>query len=465
MLLLSSLKNTIKLKPTNMKKVLILGAGMVVKPMVEYLSDHGYAVTVASRTKAKADALIRGHRHGTAVGWTTDDTAALEKMVHSHDLTVSLLPYAYHVMVAKVCLKYKKNMVTTSYVKPEMEALDPLAKEAGVILLNEIGVDPGIDHMSAMKVIHHIHHKRGRLLEFFSLTGALPAPEASGNPFRYKFSWSPKGVVMAGNNDGRFLVEGMEKYVPTEDLFKENFTIRFPEVGTLEVYPNRDSIQYIDIYGIPEVRTIFRGTLRYPGWCRIMDSMKKMKLITYDKIDLRGKSYAEMVAYLIGEQDATDIRKKVAAFLGFPEDDHVLEALEWLGLFSDQPIGRDEDSPFEITSDLMIEKMMLDPEERDMIAMQHSFLAEYPDGTREVIHSRMLDFGTPDTNTAVARTVALPAAIAVHLILKGKIDVTGVYRPVIPEIYNPVLKGLEETGIRLTEAYGLPESEMPAMKT
>ncbi len=447
-----------------MKKILILGAGMVVRPMVEYLFDHGFSVTVASRTKAKAEALIQGHPHGKALGWTTDDHDTLDRLVSSHDLTVSLLPYAYHVMVAEVCLKYKKNMVTTSYVKPEMEALDAAAKDAGVILLNEIGVDPGIDHMSAMQVIHHIHNKGGKLLEFFSLTGALPAPEASDNPFRYKFSWSPKGVVMAGNNDGKFLVKGKEKYVPTEDLFKENFTIDFPEVGTLEVYPNRDSIQYIDIYGIPEVQTIFRGTLRYPGWCQTMDSMKKMKLITYDKIDLRGKSYAAMVAYLIGEQDASDIRRKTAAFLGLPEDHHVLEALEWLGLFSDAPIGREEDSPFEVTSDLMIDKMMLQPEERDMIAMQHSFLAEYPDGSREVIHSRLLDFGTLKTNTAVARTVALPAAIAVRLILEGKITETGVFRPVIPGIYGPVLKGLEETGILLTEEYGLPASELPVMK-
>ncbi len=446
-----------------MKKVLILGAGLVVKPMVEYLFDHHYSVTVASRTKAKADALIQGHPHGTAVGWTTDDTEALEEMVRSHDLTVSLLPYAYHVMVAEVCLRHKKNMVTTSYVKAKMESLDPYAKEAGVILLNEIGVDPGIDHMSAMQVIHHIHNKKGKLLEFFSLTGALPAPEAANNPFRYKFSWSPKGVVMAGNNDGRFLVKGEEIYVPTEDLFKKNFTIQFPEIGTLEVYPNRDSTQYVDIYGIPEVRTIFRGTLRYPGWCRILDSMKKMKLITYDKIDLQGKSYADMVAVLIDEKDGRDIRRKAAAFLGFPEDDPVLEALEWLGLFSDQPIGREEDSPFEVTSDLMIEKMMLQPHERDMVAMQHSFLAEYPGGKREVIHSRMLDFGTPATNTSIARTVALPAAIAVHLILEGKISVTGVYRPVIPEIYGPVLEELAKTGIRLHEEYGRPESEMPSL--
>ncbi len=443
-----------------MKKILILGAGMVVKPMVEYLFDHSFYVTIATRTKAKADRLIGDHPNGSAVAWITDDTATLDKLVSTHDLTVSLLPYAHHVMVANSCLKHGKNMVTTSYVKPEMEALDQQVKAAGLLFLNEIGVDPGIDHMSAMQIIHHIHHKGGKVLKFFSLTGALPAPESADNPFHYKFSWSPKGVVMAGNNEGRFLVGGHEKYIPTQDLFKETFSINFPDVGKLDVYPNRDSIQYIDIYNIPEVETIFRGTLRYPGWCEIMDAMKQMHLISYDKIDLKGKSYAGMTASLIGEKEADHIREKTAIYLHLPEDHFVLDALTWLGLFDDQNVGRDEDSPFEVISDLMISKMMLQPHERDMIAMQHSFLAEYPGGKREVIHARMLDFGTLQTNTAVARTVALPAAIAVKLITEGKINVHGVYRPVIPEIYQPVLKELEKTGISFSEESGLPENEI-----
>ena len=446
-----------------MKKVLILGAGMVVKPMVEYLFDHHYKVTIASRTRSKADKLIGGNPNGHTIAWTTDNTKMLDELVASHDLTVSLLPYAYHVMVAENCLKHGKSMVTTSYVKPEMQDLDQAARDAGLIILNEIGVDPGIDHMSAMQIIHHIHDKGGKVVKFFSLTGALPAPEAADNPFHYKFSWSPKGVVMAGNNDGRFLMGGHEKYIPTEDLFKETFSIDFPRVGKLDVYPNRDSIQYIDIYSIPEVDTIFRGTMRYPGWCQIMDVMKRMRLISYDKMALQGKSYAEMVAMLIGEKEAHDIRNKTAKFLGLPEDHFVIDALAWLGLFGTGPMGRNEDSPFEVTSDLMIGKMMLQPDERDMIAMQHSFLAEYPDGSREVIHARMLDFGTLRTNTAVARTVALPAAIAVRLILEGKIAVKGVYRPVIPEIYKPVLQELEKTGISFTEEFGLPESAMPEL--
>lgn len=446
-----------------MKKILILGAGMVVKPMVEYLIHHGYHVTVASRTKSKADLLIQGHPLGTALEWTVDQEDRLDELVSSHDLTVSLLPYAYHTMVARHCLHHGKNMVTTSYVQKEMAALDEEAKEKEILILNEIGVDPGIDHMSAMKIIDHVHGKGGKIHSFFSITGALPAPEATDNPFRYKFSWSPKGVVMAGNNDGRFLYDGKEENIPTEDLFKKTFRVKFPEVGELEVYPNRDSVQYIDIYGIPEVKTLFRGTFRYPNWCRIMDVMKSLKLITYDKMDLRNKSYAEMVAELNGIQDHDNVRDGIAEKLGIDKGDIALEAMEWLGLFSSESTGRTEDSPFEVVSDLMISKMMLGDEERDMIVMQHSFLAEYSDGSKEVIHSRMLDFGTLKTNTAVARTVALPAAVAVRLILEGKIRLTGVYRPVIPEIYLPVLQELENMGIRLTEEFGLPLSELPEL--
>ena len=445
-----------------MKKVLILGAGMVVKPMVEYLIHHGYHVTVASRTKSKADMLVQGHPLGKSMSWTVDQEEVLDQLVQEHHLTVSLLPYAYHTLVAGFCLRHQRPMVTTSYVQKAMADLDSQAKEKGILLLNEIGVDPGIDHMSAMKIIDHVHDKGGKVHSFFSITGALPAPEATDNPFRYKFSWSPKGVVMAGNNDGRYILKGSKKYVPTENLFKTTFRVDFPEIGQLEVYPNRDSVQYRDIYEIPEVQTLFRGTFRYPNWCQIMDAMKALKLISYEKLNLSDLSYAGMVRKLnnIGTEENLEdaVRKNLK-----PEDqDIVLEALAWLGLLSDESINRKEDSPFEVVSDLMIKKMMLGEKERDMIVMQHSFLAEYPDGNREVIHSRMLDFGSPHTNTAVARTVALPAAIAVRLILEGKINLTGVFRPVVPEIYNPVLQELEHLGIKLTEEFGRPESDLPA---
>ncbi len=443
-----------------MKKVLILGAGLVVKPIVTHLLSKGIQVTVASRTQSKADEMIAGNPLGKSIAWTVDKLDELDKMVAEHDVSVSLLPYAHHPMVARYCIKHKKHLVTCSYVKAEMQALDAEAKAAGVILLNEMGVDPGIDHMSAMRIIDNIHGKGGKVEEFYSLCGALPAPEAATNPFKYKFSWSPKGVVMAGNNDAVYLKHGKTIEVPTENLFRNPAIIDFPEVGKLEVYPNRDSIMYKEIYGIPEATTIFRGTMRFQGWCEIIDALKVMKLISYDKTNLEGLTYAEFVAQKIGAKDATNIKQKVADYLHLDVNAYSVNALEWLGYFDNKPMNRKVDSPFEITSDMMIEKMQLGLYERDMVVMQHTFLASYPDGKKEVIRSRMLDFGTLATDTSIARTVALPAAIGVEMILEGKINLTGVYRPTIPAIYNPVLDNLEHLNIKMVEEYGLPLSEI-----
>lgn len=442
-----------------MKKVLILGAGMVVNPMVQYLLKKNIKVTIASNTKDRADKMINNHPNGKSVEWDANDLKTLDIMVSENDLTVSLLPYTFHPMVANICIKHSKNMVTSSYVKPEMKALDTAAKKAGIIILNELGLDPGIDHMSAMKIIDHIHAKGGKVEEFYSLCGALPAPEAANNPFKYKFSWSPKGVVMAGNNDGKFLKNGKIVEIPTENLFKNPFSINFPDVDKLEVYPNRDSLSYIDIYNIPEVKTIYRGTLRYKGWCEAIDAMKKLKLISYDKINLKDKSYADMLAILMGAKDSSNIKMKVAEYLGIDINANAMNAIEWLGLFSNLPMNRNEDSSFEVTSDLMIDKMQLGNDERDMVAMQHTFLASYADGKKEVIKSSMLDFGSLSTDTAIARTVALPAAIGVEMILENKISVKGVHVPVIKEIYQPILENLEKMGIKMKEEFGLPMTE------
>jgi saccharopine dehydrogenase-like NADP-dependent oxidoreductase len=404
--------------------------------------------------------MIGGHKNGNAIAWTVEDEPALDKMIAAHDLTVSLLPWIHHIMVAKKCVALKKNMVTTSYVKPAMQALDSEAKNAGIIILNELGLDPGIDHMSAMRIIDHVHVKGGKVEEFYSICGALPAPEACNNPFNYKFSWSPKGVVLASNNDANYLRHEKVTYIPPENLFKNPMKTTFPGVGNLEIYPNRDSVPYVDLYGIPETKTMFRGTFRHPGWCESLDAMKAMKLTSPDKFDFTGKTFAGMVAMLIGEKDAGNIKAKAAKFLGVAHDVYALKSVDWLGLFDDKPMNRKEDSPFEITSDLMIEKMMIGRTERDMVVLQHLFLASYPDGTKEVIKSSMLDFGTLATDTAIARTVALPAAMGVEMILAGKIKEKGVYIPVLPGIYNPILDQLETVGIKMVEEYKLPESAM-----
>jgi len=442
-----------------MKKVLILGAGFVVKPIVNYLLQHGFYVTIASPMKPRADEILQNHPNGIAIDWSMEDTDRLDEMVMDHDLTVSLLPYVFHLQVAHVCLKHKKNMVTTSYVKPEMQALNEEAKTAGIIILNEVGLDPGLDHMSAMRIIDKIHEKGGKVDEFYSICGALPAPEAANNPFKYKFSWSPKGVIMAGNNDAKYLHNGKVVDIPTEKLFHNPTKIKFDTVGEMDVYPNRDSISYIEIYGIPEAKTMYRGTIRYPGWCETIDAMKQLGMIGYEKYHLEGMSYADLTALLISSVKTDNIREQVAKKLGLDVESQAINAMDWLGLFDTEKMNRQIDSPFDVTSDLMIGKMALGNNERDMVLMQHLFKASYPDGTSEVIRSLMLDYGTPATDTSIARTVALPAAIAVELILNERIQTKGICRPTIPEIYQPILDKLDGLDIKMVEEYGLPVAD------
>jgi saccharopine dehydrogenase-like NADP-dependent oxidoreductase len=442
-----------------MNKVLILGAGLVVKPMVEFLLENNFRLVVATTTKEKADRMIKGHPNGSSLRWSTEDADTLERLVNEHDITVSFLPYKHHVTVAKTCIKCGKPLITTSYVSSEMQALDKAAKEAGIIILNEIGLDPGIDHMTAMKVIDHIHGKKGKVEEFYSLCGALPAPEAANNPMKYKFSWSPKGVVLASKNSALYLKKGKKVSIEPLNLFKDRFIYNFQGVGNLEVYPNRDSISYLDIYGIPEASTMYRGTFRYKGWCETLDAMKSFNMLDYTVKNYSGMSYADFLAERAGIS-SKDLKKNVAVKLGLQEQSDPIESFEFLGFFSDEILNYAETTPFEITSDRMIKRMSLSDNERDMVVMQHIFLASYPDGKREVIKSSMLDFGSLSTNTAVARTVALPAAIGVKMILEKKISLKGVYRPVLPQIYIPVIDQLKKLGIEMKEEFGLPESEM-----
>ncbi len=442
-----------------MKKVLILGAGLVVKPMVEFLLNRDIKVKIATTTREKADRMIKGHPLGSSMKWSADDTVVLEELINEHDAIVSFLPYRHHVSVARICIKCKKPLVTTSYVQPEMQTLDEEAKNAGIIILNEIGLDPGIDHMTAMKVIDHIHGKKGKVEEFYSLCGALPAPESANNPMKYKFSWSPKGVVLASRNGAHYLKKGKEVSVEPANLFKDRFTHYFPGLGDLEVYPNRDSVSYIDIYGIPETVTMYRGTFRYKGWCETLDAMKRLNMLDDTITDYTNMTYSGFLAERAGTGTG-NLKMDIAQKLGLPGDAIPVESLKFLGFFTNEILNYTRTSPFEITSDRMISKMSLSGDERDTVMMQHVFLASYPDGKREVIKSSLLDFGSPSTDTAVARTVALPASIAVKMILEGNISLTGVYRPVVPEIYLPVLEELKKMSIEMKEEYGLPESEM-----
>jgi saccharopine dehydrogenase-like NADP-dependent oxidoreductase len=434
-----------------MKKVLVLGAGLVAKPLVVYLLDHGYGVTVASRTVSKAEALIDGHENGRAIPWTVDKEAELNQMIAEHDLAVSLLPPAYHVAVAKACLEHGKNMVTTSYISDAMKALDAEAREKNLVLLNETGLDPGIDHMSAMRIIHDVASRGGKVLSFKSTTGALQAFEANNNPFGYKFSWAPKGVLQASKNASKWLEDGQVREYPGEQLF-ENYRMQdVPGVGTFENYPNRNSVPYKEIYGLQDAQTVYRGTFRMTGWCETMRNVVALGWLGEDPMaGFTGKTFADATRHLIGADAGEDLEQATAKFLGLKPYATVLKRLGWLGLFSDRELPADRDNPLDWLNVLTLEKMALGKGERDMIIMHHEFIAEFPD-RKEYITSTLLDFGIPDGDTSIARTVAFPAAIAVRMVLEGKITESGVHIPVSQGIYEPILNELENIGIKFEE--------------
>ena len=434
-----------------MKHVLVLGAGLVAGPLVRYLLNvEEFCVTVASRTVERARRLIGGVSNGAALSLNVEDEGALEELIANHDLSISLLPYVHHPLVARLCVKHRKQMVTTSYVKDEMRSLDGAAREAGVILLNEIGVDPGIDHMSAMRVIDGIAETGGRLVSFTSNTGGLPAPDANDNPFGYKFSWAPRGVILAGKNPGRYLADGETVEVPGPELFAHHWPCKVKGFGELEAYPNRDSLPYIEAYGIPTVRSMFRGTLRYPGWCDTLKAIVDLGLLDEsERDDLAGLTFARLTGRLI-DSDSVDPKADLANHLGIPADAKPIADLEWLGLFSDEPLPEGANTYLDVVSQRMLSKMQYAPGERDMLVMQHEFVVERPD-REERITSTMVDYGIPNGDSSMSRLVGLPAAIAARLILQGEIALTGVRTPVIPEIYEPVLAELATLGVSFRE--------------
>jgi saccharopine dehydrogenase (NADP+, L-glutamate forming) len=446
-----------------MKKILVLGAGMVAGPHVRYLlAQPDFQVTVASRTVAKAQEIVGSHPRGAALRLDSDDEAAMEGLIAQSDLAVSMLPYAYHPTVAKYCVKHRVHMVTTSYVKPATAQLDAPARAAGVTLLNEMGVDPGIDHMTAMRVIHRVQRAGGQITSFMSWCGGLPAPEANTNPFGYKFSWSPRGVLLAGKNSAHYLLDGVDLVIPGAELFDHTWTVPIEVEGRVidfEGYANRDSLPYRDAYGITSAQTMFRGTLRNAGWCQTLRKIADLGLLSEEtRNDIAGLTFAHFTALLLGapgRYGVDELRAALARRLKVAPDSKVITDLAWLGLLGDDPLPMKQGSPIDVLTARMLAMMSYAEGERDLLIMQHQFEARFG-GRTEKITSTLVDFGIPGGDTSMSRTVGLPAAIGARLVLEGKIKLTGVQTPIVPEIYEPVLAELETLGIAFTETTAAP---------
>ncbi len=432
-----------------MHSVLLLGAGLVARPLVRYLAGLGWQVTVGDGAPGKAAELIAGIEGCRALDLVITDEV-LDELVPEHDCTVSLLPAFLHPTVARACLRAGRHMVTASYISEAMRALDDEAKAAGIILLNEVGLDPGIDHMSAMSIIHGVRDGGGEVISFASYCGGLPAPDADDNPLRYKFSWSPIGVLNAATADARYLRDGEVVEIAGPELFTCFETIEVDGVGSFEGYPNRDSVAYREVYELDSARSLLRGTLRNPGHCDSWKKMVDLGLFGRQEVETDGHTWASFFRKVFLDGHGGDLPELVAARLDVPLDDPVIGKLVWLGLFDDEPLTAGRAAPIQLMADRMWERMQFAPGERDMIVLQHTFEVAWPD-RKERIVSTLVDYGIPGGDSAMARTVALPAAIAVRMILEGRVTDTGVISPTKPELYGPIMKDLEGVGVAFEE--------------
>lgn len=435
-----------------MKQVLVLGAGAVARPAVGYLLEkEGVEVVVANRNPEKAEALVAGHPGGRAVALDAGDTPMLERAIVAADIVVSLLPWTLHSVIAELCLAHGKHMVTASYVKEEMQAMDREARDKGLIFLNEVGVDPGLDHMSAMQIIDAVHAEGGKIDSFFSYCGGLPALESNNNPLGYKFSWSPEGAMLAATNEGRYMEHGKVYEVPGDDLFKHYWLKSVPGAGVFEAYVNRDAMPYLKIYGIEDASGMYRGTLRNVGYCETWDFIKQLGLLNRKmKFDFDEVTPREVMAN-IAHCPETNVRAGVAAYLKIPEYALTLKKLEWLGLLSDRKLPIGNASVFDMFAYTLKSRLVYDPGEMDLLVMHHEFEIIYPNLPRQRIQSTLIDCGDPEGDSSMSRTVGYPVGIAAGLVAEGRISRTGVLRPVSAEIYTPVLAECERLGIRFKE--------------
>ncbi|MGF1534110.1 MAG: saccharopine dehydrogenase C-terminal domain-containing protein [Bernardetiaceae bacterium] len=449
-----------------MKKLLLLGAGRSASILIDYLLEHSPAhqwqLIVADREQALAEQKTHQHPHATAIAFDVRNEVQAKREVKRADLVISMLPVQLHIGIARLCLTYGKPLITASYVSPEMQALDAEARRKGLLFLNECGLDPGIDHLSAMQVIDDLKAADAQLYLFKSFAGGLVAPPYDNNPWHYKFTWNPRNVVLAGQGTALFREQGIERYVPYHQIFKSTENFYIEEVGSLEGYPNRNSLTYAPIYGLENIPTIQRGTLRYDGFCAAWDALVHLGLTEdhYTISDSATLSYRDFFGRFlpVGFPDASTA---LCAALQITPQSPVFMAIAWLGLLdSEQVIGLEQASPAQILQQLLEEKWKLDPNDKDMIVMQHQF--GYHLRGRDFLRSdSLVVYGEDTQRTAMAKTVGLPIGVAVRLLLTGQLQgLSGVMRPVIPEIYRPMLKELATLGLVFkhhTEAL-LPEN-------
>ncbi len=441
-----------------MRNILILGAGRSASSLIHYLITHAdqqeWRVTVADRELANAKALVHeGSEVAQAVALDATDPAARAALIARHDLVISMLPAFMHMDVLKDCLRLHKHVITPSYVPDALWAMDAELKAAGLIVLNEMGLDPGIDHMSAMRILDRVRKEGGRMEAFESYCGGLVAPESDDNPWGYKFSWNPRNVVLAGQGgSAKYIRDGITKYIPYHKLFQQTVRISVPGTGDFDGYSNRDSLKYRSHYGLDDIPTLQRGTLRKAGYCEAWDTFVQLGC-TDDSFVMELDAHATWTDYLNAflPHDATrDTRANLAYYIGLDLHGEVMAKLDWLGLFGNGRIGVSGRSPAATLQHLLEQKWKLGEDDKDLVVMWHRFRYTV-EGMHQEIHASLSVTGQDRVHTAMARTVGLPIAMACKLVLNGHIHEHGVLLPLKAHIYEPILDELEKHGVVFEE--------------
>ncbi len=438
-----------------MPTILIFGAGKSASYLIDYLADScaqgDRKLLVADLDPSQAAAKLQGRTHTQAMAVNLAEQDSRRQLIEQADVVISMLPAGLHPTVAGDCLELGKHFFTASYESEALRAMRSEIEAKGLLFLNECGLDPGIDHMSALKIIHEAKAKGEVIRSFKSYCGGLLAPQSEDNPWKYKFTWNPRNVVLAGQGTSKFIDHGEVKLVPYQQLFKRVETIHFPGLGDFDGYPNRDSLNYQTIYGLQQVDTLLRGTLRRAGFCKAWDVFVQLGM-TDDTAVLQlplGSTYRQFLNTFLPWSEQLSVEEKLAEVipdLDFP----TFEKLQWLRLFESIPLPITEGSPAQLLQAILEAHWSLRPADRDLIVMQHQFEIQTQMGIKKVISS-LVEVGQDAVYTAMAKTVGLPLAIAVDLFLKDKISIRGLHLPVVPELYLPILVALEQEGIRFEE--------------